>query len=70
MQGPYTVFLVAGGSAEEQLLCLEVDFDVVYPPLASRAKQSLRTVAGRLGLGQRDAAEEEHRPARHARAQA
>ena len=69
VQGPYTVILVAGVSAEEQLLCLQVDFDVQFPSVTTRAKQSLRTVAGRLGLGQ-EAAAEEHQPARHSRAQA
>ena len=49
MQGEYTVILVAGGTEEEQLLCLQVDFDVT-PPFTGRAKQSLRRAVSKLGL--------------------
>ena len=49
LQGEYTVVLVAGGTAEEQLLCLQVDFDVT-PPFTGRAKQSLRRAATKLGV--------------------
>ena len=71
VQGPYTVILTAGSSVDEQLLCLQVDFDVQYASVKTRAKQSLRTVAGRLGLGlAQGAAHEEAQPAHRSRAQA
>ena len=49
VQGEYTVILVAGGTEEEQLLCLQVDFDVT-PPFTGRAKQSLRRAMSKLSL--------------------
>ncbi len=49
VQGEYTVILVAGGTEEEQLLCLQVDFDVT-PPFTGRAKQSLRRAVSKLSL--------------------
>lgn len=58
---------MAGGTADQQLLCLQVDFDVVSP--FGLAKQSLRTAAGRVGLGQQHADDDEQ-PSRHAKSHA
>ena len=47
---------MAGGTESEQLLCLQVDFDVT-PPI-TRAKQSLRRAMSKLGVISRQHSED------------
>ena len=66
LQGEYTVVLVAGGTEAEQLLCLQVDFDVT-PPI-TRAKQSLRRAMSKLGVISRQHSQDGEETSRTAKA--